>query len=52
LKKEKYNKELEELRLFYVAISRAKEKLFLTYSGNNHTYFITEEMKKLITNLH
>ncbi|MFA5485112.1 MAG: UvrD-helicase domain-containing protein [Candidatus Pacearchaeota archaeon] len=48
LKKEKYNKELEELRLFYVAISRAREKLFLTYSGNNHTYFITDEMKKLI----
>ena len=28
------------------AISRAKEKLYLTYSGKKHTYFIDDEMKK------
>jgi superfamily I DNA/RNA helicase len=38
-----YNKYLEELRLFYVAISRAKEKLVISYTGNP-TPFITEEM--------
>ncbi|RLG14674.1 MAG: hypothetical protein DRN66_01350 [Candidatus Nanohalarchaeota archaeon] len=32
IKVEEYNKE-EERRLFYVAISRAKEILYLTYSG-------------------
>jgi len=42
------NKEEEERRLFYVAISRAKEQLFLSYSGKNPTYFITEEMKRII----
>lgn len=42
-----YDREEEERRLFYVAISRAKEKLFLSYSGKKPTYFINEEMKKL-----
>ena len=41
-----YDKEEEERRLFYVAISRAKNKLYLTYSGKRHTYFINEEMQK------
>ncbi|NCN86346.1 UvrD-helicase domain-containing protein [archaeon] len=41
-----YDKEEEERRLFYVAISRAKSKLYLTYHGRKHTYFINEEMKK------
>lgn len=44
---QEYDKEEEEKRLFYVAISRAKEKLFLSYSGKKHTYFINEEMKRL-----
>ncbi len=46
IKMYEYDKEEEELRLFYVAISRAKNKLYLTYSGKNHTYFINKEMKK------
>lgn len=42
-----YDREEEEKRLFYVAISRAKEKLFLSYSGKKPTYFINEEMKRI-----
>jgi len=38
-----YDKNAEELRLFYVAISRAKEKLIITYTGN-FSKFITREM--------
>ena len=34
--------------MFYVAMSRAKSSLHLTYSGKNHTYFISDEMKRLI----
>ncbi len=45
---EEYDKEEEERRLFYVAISRARESLYLTHTGKSPTYFITEEMKKLI----
>jgi len=41
-----YDREEEERRLFYVAISRAKNKLYLTYSGKKHTYFINEDMQK------
>ena len=48
IKMYEYDKEEEERRLFYVAISRAKNKLHLTYSGKKHTYFITEEMKKML----
>lgn len=48
VKQENYNKEAEELRLFYVAISRAKENLFITHSGKRPTYFINEEMEKLL----
>jgi superfamily I DNA/RNA helicase len=47
IKNEYYDRESEELRLFYVAISRAKEKLFITYSGTQSN-FITEDMKKLL----
>jgi superfamily I DNA/RNA helicase/predicted transcriptional regulator len=43
-----YDSEEEEKRVFYVAISRAKEKLYLTYSGKKHTYFINDEMKKFV----
>ncbi|MBT6956665.1 hypothetical protein HN997_05270, partial [archaeon] len=39
-----YDKEEEERRLFYVAISRAKEILYLTHSGKKSTYFINDEM--------
>jgi len=39
-----YDREEEERRLFYVAVSRAKEKLYLTYSGSGHSYFINEEI--------
>ena len=39
-----YDREEEERRLFYVAISRAKNQLYLTYSGKKPTYFITKEM--------
>jgi len=35
---QEYDKEEEEKRLFCVAISRAKEKLFLSYSGKKPTY--------------
>jgi DNA helicase-2/ATP-dependent DNA helicase PcrA len=38
-----YDKEEEERRLFYVAISRAKNKLILTYSGKKPTYFLNEK---------
>ncbi len=41
-----YDKYAEELRLFYVALSRAKEKLILTYTGNP-TKFISDEAMNL-----
>jgi len=47
IKTEDYDKEEEERRLFYVAISRAKEFLFITYSGKRPTYFISDKMKSL-----
>ncbi len=42
-----YNKNSEELRLFYVAITRAKEKLIITYSGN-YSKFINSNMLSLL----
>ena len=42
-----YNKFDEELRLFYVALSRAKSKLVITYTGN-YSKFITDDMLSLI----
>lgn len=48
VKIDEYDREKEELRLFYVALSRAKKNLFLTYSGKKPTYFINEEMKSLL----
>ncbi|MFP4568084.1 MAG: UvrD-helicase domain-containing protein [Candidatus Woesearchaeota archaeon] len=47
LKLQDYDKEEEERRLFYVAVSRAKEKLVMTYTGKNPTYFITADMRLL-----
>jgi superfamily I DNA/RNA helicase len=37
-----YDREEEERRLFYVAVSRARNKLYLTYTGKKPTYFIDE----------
>jgi|FLOH01.1.fsa_nt_gi superfamily I DNA/RNA helicase len=48
VKVEEYDKEEEEKRLFYVAISRAKKTLFLTYSGSRPTSFITPEMMTVL----
>jgi len=42
-----YNKTEEEKRLFYVAVSRAKEILYVTYVGKKPTYFITDEMFRI-----
>ena len=47
IKTHDYDKEEEERRLFYVAISRAKKHLYITYSGNP-TYFINKEMKDVL----
>jgi len=48
IKMEEYDKEEEEKRLFYVAISRAKQRLYLTYSGKKVSYFVNDEMMNLI----
>ena len=48
LLKTEYDKEKEEKRLLYVAISRAKNSLHLTYSGRRHTYFLTDKTKEII----
>jgi len=47
IKTNDYDKEEEERRLFYVAISRAKKHLYITYSGSP-TYFINKEMKDVL----
>jgi len=49
LKTGEYDKEAEEKRLFYVALSRAKNNLYLSYSGKKPTKFITDEMKSHLT---
>jgi superfamily I DNA/RNA helicase len=51
IKMEDYNKEEEEKRLFYVAVSRAKKTLYLTYSGKKQTHFITSEMISLLNDM-
>ena len=51
VKVDEYDKEEEERRLFYVAMSRAKKSLYLSYSGNKPTYFISEEMKKIVSKI-
>ncbi|HLD96753.1 MAG TPA: UvrD-helicase domain-containing protein [Candidatus Nanoarchaeia archaeon] len=48
VKVEEYDKEEEEKRLFYVALSRAKKSLFLTYSGKKCTSFISQPMMDLL----
>jgi len=47
VKMDDYNREEEEKRLFYVAISRAKEILYVTYSGKRPTYYINDEMFRI-----
>ncbi len=37
----------EELRLLYVAITRAEKSLYITYAGT-HSFFITQEMKDFV----
>ena len=49
VKVEEYDKEEEERRLFYVAMSRAKTNLYLTYT-KKPTYFIKDNMIKIINN--
>ncbi|MBL7051831.1 MAG: exodeoxyribonuclease V subunit gamma [Nanoarchaeota archaeon] len=48
IKVDEYDKEDEERRLFYVALSRAKEALYLSYSGKRHSSYITSNMKKML----
>jgi superfamily I DNA/RNA helicase len=48
IKVDEYDKEDEERRLFYVALSRAKEALYLSYSGKRHSSYITTNMKKML----
>ena len=45
VKLEEYDKEEEEKRLFYVAMSRAKRILYLSYFGSKHTSYITPAMR-------
>ncbi len=49
--KQEYDKEEEERRLFYVALSRAKNVLYLTYCGKKKTSFINNKMLGLLTDL-
>jgi len=51
VKVDEYDKEEEEKRLFYVAISRTKEKLYLSYTGKKPTYFINDKMLNIINGL-
>ena len=41
-----YNKENEELRLFYVALTRAKSKLVISYTGNITRFIPREYIEK------
>ena len=45
---DEYDKEEEERRLLYVALSRAKQEVCLTYSTKTPTPFITESMLKML----
>jgi superfamily I DNA/RNA helicase len=45
---DEYNKDDEERRLFYVAMSRAKKTLYLSYSGTKPTSYITDDMLILL----
>jgi len=43
-----YDKQEEERRLFYVAMSRAKNQLYLTYTGKKPTAYISKGMLKIL----
>jgi superfamily I DNA/RNA helicase len=47
MRSDDYDKESEERRLFYVAITRAKNNLYLSYAGKKHTHYITSNMLKI-----
>jgi len=49
--REEYDKEEEERRLFYVALSRAKNILYLTYCGKKKTGFINNKMLDIMQDL-
>jgi len=49
VKVDDYDREEEERRLFYVAVSRAREDLIVTHT-KKPTYYITNEMRKLTKN--
>lgn len=40
-----YDKEDEEKRLLYVAITRAKEQLYISYTGKSPSIFLTKEIR-------
>lgn len=44
-----YDKEEEERRLFYVALTRAKERLVLSYYGKTMTNYINRSVMKMIS---
>ena len=48
VKSNEYDKEEEERRLFYVALSRARTQLYLTHISVKPTHFITESMLRII----
>lgn len=48
---DEYDKEEEEKRLFYVALSRARRSLFVTYSSKRPTRFITKAMMESLGEL-
>ncbi len=48
VKSDEYDKEEEERRLFYVALSRARTQLYLTHISVKPTHFITESMLRII----
>ncbi len=50
VKIEDYDKNDEERRLFYVALSRASEFLYLTYSSKRATTYLTPEVMKHFDN--
>jgi len=48
VKSDDYDREEEERRLFYVAVSRAKENLVVSYSGKRASYYVTQEMRSMV----
>ncbi len=48
VKVDEYDKEEEERRLFYVAMSRARSHLYISYTGKKPTRFINDEMLEII----